>query len=71
MSRAPTKNAAVASEALADLEAVIQHLMAGTPVDPDLKRRVEERADRITEDIHRKHGDINVDRLLRDARDET
>lgn len=58
-------------QALADAEAVMLHVINGTPVDPDLKRRVEERADRITEEIRQKHGYVDVDSLVRSARDET
>lgn len=53
-----------------DSEAVMRHVMEGTPIDPELKRRVEERANQITEDIRRKHGFIDVDKLIRDARDD-
>jgi hypothetical protein len=70
MSITQTNTTGIAPEALADLEAVIQNLIAGIPVAPDLKRRVEVRADRITEEIRQKHGDIDVDQLLRDALDE-
>jgi hypothetical protein len=54
-----------------DLEALMKHVIDGTPVDPELSLRVEERADRITAEIQQKHGYIDVDKLLREARDET
>jgi hypothetical protein len=57
-------------QAQADSEAVMRHVIDGTPIDPELKRRVEERADRITEEILQKHGFIDVDKLIHDARDE-
>jgi predicted ATP-grasp superfamily ATP-dependent carboligase len=59
------------SQALADADAVMLHVINGTPIDPDLKRRVEERADRITEEIRQTHGYVDVDNLVRSARDET
>lgn len=43
----------------ADSEAVLRQLIDGTPLDPDVARRVEERADRITEEIRRVHGVID------------
>ncbi len=58
-------------QVLADLDAVMRRIMDGTPVDPETSRRIEERADRITEELRKKHGQIDVDQLLRDAREET
>jgi len=58
-------------QVLADLDAVMKRIIDGTPVDPETTRRIEERADRITEELRRKYGQINVDKLLQDARDET
>lgn len=56
---------------LADSEAVIEHLLRGTPLDPEVDRRVHERAARITDELRRKYGmlDIAVD-LIRQAREE-
>lgn len=55
----------------ADLEAVLQHLMVGTPVEADLSRRVRERSERMTEELRRRHGQLNVAvDLVREARDE-
>jgi len=54
-----------------DYEAVMRHVADGTPVEPELARRVRERAEQITEEIRREHGDIDVVNLLHDAREET
>jgi len=54
-----------------DYEAVMRHVADGTPVEPELARRVRERAERITDEIRREHGDIDVVKLLHDAREET
>jgi hypothetical protein len=57
-------------QAVADYEAVMRHVAAGTPVEPDLARRVRERADQIAEEIRRVHGDVDVVQLLHDSRED-
>jgi hypothetical protein len=57
-------------QALSDSEAVMKHVIDGTPIEPELRKRIRERANRITEQVWRKHGYIDVDKLVRDARDE-
>jgi hypothetical protein len=57
-------------QVLADIEALVQHHMEGTPIDPELARRVEERADRITQDLARRNVQIDVDGLLREVRND-
>jgi hypothetical protein len=54
----------------ADEDAVSEHLLTGKPLDLDVRRRVQARAEKITEEVRRVHGDVDVDRLLRDAREE-
>jgi hypothetical protein len=55
----------------ADARAVMDHAISRTPLDPNVARRVEARAKRITEEIRRRFGivDIAVD-LIREGRDE-
>jgi hypothetical protein len=57
-------------QALTDLAAVLEHVAAGTPLEPELGRRVRERSERMTEDLRRKYGQLNVAvdliRLIRD-----
>ena len=43
----------------ADAEAVYRHAFEGEPLDPEVRRRVRERAARITEEIGRRHGEIS------------
>ncbi len=43
----------------ADSEAVMRHAFEGEPLDPEVARRVEERAARIAEEIYRIHGLID------------
>jgi hypothetical protein len=56
---------------LADSQAVLDHVLHKKPLDPEVYRRVHERSAKITEELRRKHGtmDIAVD-LIRQARDE-
>jgi hypothetical protein len=43
----------------ADTEAVLRHVFERTPLDPEVARRVDERAARITEHIRRTYGVID------------
>ena len=42
-----------------DTEAVLRHAFERAPLDPEIARRVDERAARITEQIRRTHGVID------------
>ena len=54
----------------ADCDAVIEHLMSRKPLDSEVYRRVRERAERVTEEIYRKHGVLNIAvELIRELRD--
>jgi hypothetical protein len=44
----------------ADEEAVMAHYLTGKPLDPDVVRRVRERAQRIKEETFRKHGLVDI-----------
>lgn len=57
-------------QALADLDAVMKQIIDGTPLAPEVARRIDERAERITEELRCNYGEIDVVQLLRDARDE-
>ena len=59
MSTAETQPTGIDLQVLADLDAVMKRIIDGTPVDPETSRRIEERADRITEEIRRTHGLID------------
>jgi hypothetical protein len=72
MSTAEIKPAAVDPQVLADLDAVLKRIADGTPVEPETSRRIEERADRITEEIRRTRGvmdDARFQALLHDDDD--
>lgn len=64
-----TKIAGTDPEVLADIDALMRHTAEKTPVDPDLFRRVNERADRLTGELRRKLP-IDIEKLLHDAREE-
>jgi hypothetical protein len=72
MSTAKTEPASMELQVLADLDAVMKRIIDGTPVDPETSRRIEERANRITEEIRRTRGvmdDARFQALLHDDED--
>ena len=72
MSAAETEPVGIDLQILADLDAVMKRIIDGTPVDPETSRRIEERADRITEEIRRTRGvmdDARFQALLHDDDD--
>lgn len=54
----------------ADTEALLERMIHGTPLPPDVYQRIQERGDKLTEEIRRKYGvrEIAVD-LIREIRD--
>jgi hypothetical protein len=55
----------------ADERAVFEHAFDGKPLDPEVRRRVRERAERITEELRRRHGEMSIAvDLIRETRDE-
>ena len=72
MSTAETEPAGIDLQVPADLDAVMKRIIDGTPVDPETSRRIEERADRLTEEIRRTRGvmdDARFQALLHDDED--
>jgi hypothetical protein len=65
-----TRESETPPEVIEDQAAVMKRLIDGTPIDPEVSRRIDQRADRITDELRRKYGAIDVVELLRDARDE-
>ena len=54
---------------LSDQEAMLRHAFYGEPLDPEVLRRVDAQADRITKEIRRTHGiidDMTFSELVRD-----
>jgi hypothetical protein len=56
---AETKTTATDPQEQADEAAVLRHAFHGEPLDPEVSRRVHERAARVTENIRRVHGEID------------
>jgi SepF-like predicted cell division protein (DUF552 family) len=56
MSTTEIDPAGIDLQVLEDLDAVMKRIIDGTPVDLETSRRIEERADRITEEIRRTRG---------------
>jgi hypothetical protein len=54
----------------ADAQAVLRHAFHGEPLDPEVSRRVHERAARVTEEIFRLHGEIDTETINALFRDE-
>jgi len=63
-------NSGIDPQARDDYNAVMRHVAEGSPVEAELARRVRERAERISDEIRREHGDIDVVKLLHDARED-
>jgi hypothetical protein len=58
------------AEARADLQAVLDSLVTKKPLDPETSRRIRERSERITEELHQRYGELNVAvDLIREIRD--
>jgi hypothetical protein len=54
-----------------DAQAVIEHAMAGKPLDPEIARRIRERSEQATEELRQKYGTLNVAvDLIHEGRDE-
>ena len=54
---------ALADSEHSDTEAVLRSVFDGTPLDPEVARRVDERAARITEQVRRTHGVIDDEKF--------
>lgn len=60
---AETKTTGTDAQECADFEAVLRHAFHGEPLDPEVARRVHERAARVTEEIYRLHGEIDTETI--------
>ena len=60
---AETKTTGTDPQVHADEEAVLRHAFHGEPLDPEVARRVHERAARVTEEIYRVHGEIDPETI--------
>ncbi len=60
---AETKTTGTDPQGRADFEAVLRHAFRGEPLDPEVARRVHERAARVTEEVYRVHGEIDTETI--------
>ena len=59
------------TEQQADEEAVHEHVLTGKPLDPEVYRRVRARAEKITAELRRQYGEMDLSAdLIREIRDE-
>jgi hypothetical protein len=65
-----TKLSGTDPQAHTDAEAVLRHAFHGEPLDPEVSRRVEERAARVTEEVYCLHGEIDTETISALFRDE-
>ncbi len=63
MSSAESETASTDPQVLADLNAVMKRIIDGAAVDAETSHRIEERADRITEEIRRSRVIMEDDRF--------
>jgi len=72
MATSETKTVGTDPQVLADLDAVMERILTGKSLEPETSRRIRERAERITEEIRQKHGELDIAvQLIRETRDET
>ena len=58
-------------DVMADLQAVMDAVAAGKPVDPEVARRVRARSEKAQQEVLAKHGILNIAvDLIREGRDE-
>ena len=43
-----------------DTKAVIEFMMTGRPLDPEIAKRIRDRGDRIREEVFREHGLLDI-----------
>jgi hypothetical protein len=43
-----------------DTRAIIEHALYGTPLDPEVARRIREQGERIKQEIYQKHGLLDI-----------
>jgi hypothetical protein len=67
---AQTRTTGTDPRAQADAEAVLRHALHGEPLDPEVSRRVHERAARVTEEVFRLHGEIDTETISALFRDD-
>jgi hypothetical protein len=68
--RSDEKRIGVDPLADADAAAVLRHAFHGEPLDPEVARRVHERAAHVTAEVYRLHGALDTETIRALFRDE-
>jgi hypothetical protein len=50
----------IPADVAADMQAVVDSLTSGVPLDPETARRIRERGDKITEELRQKYGELDI-----------
>jgi hypothetical protein len=59
-----------ATEKITDKGALLEHLTTGKPLDAEVRRRILERGERISEELRQTYGEMNIAAdLIREIRD--
>ena len=62
---------AVPPEVAADGDAIVESLVTDKPLDTETRDRIRERGRRLTEELRKKYGEMNIAvDLIRESRDE-
>ena len=65
------RQAEFAGEQMSESDAIIAHVLAGKPLDPELYKRLRDRGQRITDEIRQEQGVLEIAvELIRQTRDE-
>jgi hypothetical protein len=60
------------SEKTTDKDALLERITTGKPLDPEVYRRIREKGTRITEELRRAYGEMDIAvELIREVRDES
>jgi hypothetical protein len=71
MNTIETKAVVADPQEQADFDAVMRQLVDGTPLDDATALRIRERALLATEELRRSNVQVDIDKLIRDVRDES
>ena len=59
-------------EKISDKDALLEYLTTGKPLDAEVRRRILERGERISEELRQTYGEMNIAvDLIRETRDES
>ena len=60
------------TEKITDKDALLDRITTGKPLDPEVYRRIREEGKRITDELRRTHGEMDIAvELIREVRDES